>query len=132
MERETGPAMQLREMRYARIEGTEVMVQVQSADEAKSAIKELRHKKKELAHIKKRLLKEQKGTEAELARVERQHRQATKKGGITGLVSRLTRASKVREPRRDLAVITADISRTGDILHHIDSCIIQLEGRLLK
>ncbi len=47
--------MQLREMRYARIEGTEVLVEVKSPAEAKAAIKELKHKKKEIALLKKRM-----------------------------------------------------------------------------
>ena len=36
---------------------------VNSAAEAKEAIKELKHKKKELALLKKRLLKEERGTD---------------------------------------------------------------------
>jgi uncharacterized protein (DUF305 family) len=124
--------MQLREMRYARIEGTEVMVQVHSAAEAKAAIKELRHKKKEIGLLKKRLIKEQRGARSELDRVERQHQKAKRKGGFRSLVSHMSRAVKAREPLRDLASIDADLARLEDVLHNIDSCIIQLEGRLLE
>jgi hypothetical protein len=123
--------MQMREMRYARIEGTEVMVEVHSAEEAKAAIRELRHKKKELQHARKRLVKEQKGAKAEVERVARRHSAGSRKGGVTGFVSRIRHAMSSREPLRDLALVEADLSRTDDILHHIDSCIIQLEGRLL-
>ncbi len=124
--------MQMREMRYARIEGTEVMVQVSSALEAKAAIKELKHKKKELQHVRKKLLKEQKGAKAELDRVARRHSAASRKGGLKGLVARVRHAVSSREPLRDLAVVEADLARTDDVLHNIDSCIIQIEGRLLK
>ena len=44
--------MQLRDMQFAKITGTEVTVKVSSAAEAKSAIKELRHKKKEVGLLK--------------------------------------------------------------------------------
>lgn len=124
--------MQLREMRYARIEGTEVMVQVHSAEEAKAAIKELRHKKKELGLVRKRMLKEQKSARTALDRLERDHNRSSRRGGLRGLVSRMSKVVKSREPLRDLATIQADLSRTDDIVHNIDSCIIQLEGRLLK
>jgi hypothetical protein len=123
--------MQLREMRYARIEGIEVMVQVHSADEAKAAIKELKHKKKELGLIKKRLLRQQRSARSALEKVDRAHSRSSRKGGLTGLVSRISRTVKSREPLGDLASIEAEISRTEEILHNIDSCIIQLEGRLL-
>ena len=124
--------MQLREMRYARIEGTQVLVEVKSATEAKDAIKELRHRKKEMLHQKKRILKEQRQARAELDAVERQHSKTARKGGLKGFFSGIRKAVKAREPMRDLAVVEADLARTDDIIHHIDSCIIQLEGRLLK
>ena len=40
--------MQLTPMRFTMIEGTEVTVKVNSPSEAKTAIKELRHRKKEV------------------------------------------------------------------------------------
>jgi multidrug efflux pump subunit AcrA (membrane-fusion protein) len=119
-------------MRYARIEGTEVMVQVHSAAEAKAAIKELKHKKKELQLIRKRMLREQRSARSELDKVERAHSRNSRRGGLTGLVSRISRSVKSREPLGDLATIEADLSRAEEILHNIDSCIIQLEGRLLS
>lgn len=124
--------MQLRDMRYARIEGIEVSVQVHSADQAKAAIKELRHKKKELGLVKKRLLKEQRAARAALEKVERAHTKSSRRGGLRGLVSRVSKVMKSREPLRDLATVDADLGRIEDILHNVDSCIIQLEGRLLK
>lgn len=119
-------------MRFARIEGTQVQVQVHSATEAKDAIKELRHRKKELQHLRKKIVKEQKDARAALDAVEREHTRAKRKGGLTGMVSGLRKAVRAREPLRDLALVEADLTRTDEIIHNIDSCIIQLEGRLLK
>lgn len=124
--------MHLREMRFARIEGTQVLVEVKSSTEAKDAIKELRHRKKEMGHQRKLILREQKGARAELDAVERQHSKAARKGGLKGFFSGIRKAVKAREPMRDLAVVEADLARTDEIIHNIDSCIIQLEGRLLK
>lgn len=123
--------MQLREMRYARIEGTEVLVQVNSPTEAKAAIKELRHRKKELGLLKRRMLREQKLARADLEKVERKHARAAKRGGLRGMVARVGHVLASREPVRELAAVEADLKQTEEILHNIDSCIIQIEGRLL-
>ena len=51
--------MQLREMRFAKIEAPRSWSRCKSAAEAKAAIKELRHKKKEISLLKRRMQKEQ-------------------------------------------------------------------------
>ena len=43
--------MQLAPMRFVKIDGTAVSVTVTSAEEAKAALKELRHKKRELKFL---------------------------------------------------------------------------------
>lgn len=126
--------MQLIEMRFAKIVGTEVTVEVKSAAEAKAAIKELRHKKKELAILKKRLSKEHQTSRTAYARAERDRAREAKAKGIVASVRRVGRMFSGPEPvaARDPAEISADVRQMNEIAHNIDSCIVQLEGRLLK
>lgn len=125
--------MNLIAMRYARIEGTEVMVEVRSAVEAKAAIKELRHKKKELALLKKRLVKEQRTSRAAHARAERERTRAAKAKGVVASLRRMGRMISGEAPveARDPDLIGHDLRQMDDIAHNIDSCIVQLEGKLL-
>lgn len=123
--------MQLREMRFAKIEGTEVMVSVQSAAEAKSAIKELRHKKKEIGLLKKRMQKEHSAARRAIDRDEREHARLARQRGVISSLKRVSRIFRSNKPERDLDVIQHDLDRTDEILHNIESCIIQLEGKLL-
>ena len=51
--------MQLAPMRYTRIDGTAVAVSVKSATEAKAAVKELRHKKRELKFLRAALVRQE-------------------------------------------------------------------------
>jgi septal ring factor EnvC (AmiA/AmiB activator) len=123
--------MQLREMRFAKIEGLEVLVEVHSAAEAKSAIRELKHKKKELALLKRRLLKEQAAARRAEAREERERERQARQRGVVATLRRVSRVFRSKAPERDLEAIGRDVDRTDEILHNIDSCIIQLEGKLL-
>jgi hypothetical protein len=123
--------MQLREMRFARIEGTEVMVEVQSADEARAAIRELRHKKKELGLLKRRMLKMQSSARRAVARKERERASRARQTGVLATLRRVSRVFSRSGPERDLEAIALDLERTDEILHNIDSCIIQIEGKLL-
>lgn len=125
--------MNLIEMRYAKIVGSEVMVQVTSAAEAKTAIKELRHKKKELAILKKRLLKEQKSSRAAFARAERERAREARARGVVASLRRVGRMISGEAPvdARPVDEIGSDLKQLDDIAHNIDSCIVQLEGKLL-
>jgi membrane protein involved in colicin uptake len=126
--------MQLIDMQYAKIVGTEVMVEVSSAAEAKAAIKELKHKKKELAILKKRLLKEQKSARAAHAKAERERQREAKAKGMVASLKRVGRMLSGPDTvdARDPAEIGADLKQLDDIAHNIDSCIVQLEGKLLR
>ena len=125
--------MQLIEMRYAKIAGTEVMVEVKSAAEAKAAIKELKHKKKELALLKKRLVKEERSARSAHARAEKQREREAKAKGMVASLKRVGRIFSGPEPvaARPPAEIGAELRHMDDISHNIDSCIVQLEGKLL-
>ena len=124
--------MQLRPMHYAKIEGTEVMVQVNTPVEAKAAIKELRHRKKELGLLKKRLLRQQKDARTALEKKEATQTKKIKKGGLTGMATRLSRVLKSDTHVADLTAIESDLRNMEQVAHNIESCILQIEGRLLK
>lgn len=125
--------MQLRPMKYAKIEGTEVMVHVTTGLEAKAAIKELRHRKKELGLLKKRLVRQQRDAQSALDRKEAAQSKRIKKGGLTAMATRLSRVFKRTPPLvADLASIETDLRNMEQVTHNIESCILQIEGRLLK
>lgn len=123
--------MQLREMRYARIDGIEVLVEVKSEREAKAAIKELRHKKKELALLKRRISRQELRARRTVERAEDAAAREARKRGLFATLRRVSRAFRKSETLPDLDAIQREIEKTDEILHNIDSCIIQLEGRLL-
>lgn len=123
--------MQLREMRYARIDGTEVVVQVQSAAEAKLAIKELKHKKKEIGLIRKKMVREQVSAKRILSREEAAREREKRKRGVFATLRRVSRVFGSKKALPDVEAITMGLEQTDEILHNIESCIIQLEGRLL-
>ncbi|MCC7251330.1 hypothetical protein [Hyphomicrobium sp.] len=123
--------MQLREMRFARIDGTEVLVEVKSEKEARTAIKELRHKKKELALLKRRIMRQEVRARRTIERAEDAAEREARRRGLFATLRRVSRAFRSREPLPDLDAIRRDLDKTDDILHNIDSCIVQLEGRLL-
>jgi hypothetical protein len=123
--------MQLREMRYARIDGTEVAVEVKSAAEAKQAIRELKHKKKEIALLKRRIVKQQTVAKRAVERAEERAEREARRRGVFATLRRVSRVFRKAPALPDLDAIERDIEHTDEILHNIDSCIIQLEGRLL-
>lgn len=123
--------MQLREMRFARIDGTEVLVEVKSEKEARTAIKELRHKKKELALLKRRIARQELRARRTIDRAEEAPAREARRRGLFATLRRVSRAFRRRDPLPDLDAIQRDLDKTDEILHNIDSCIIQLEGRLL-
>jgi hypothetical protein len=123
--------MQLREMRFAKIDGTEVLVEVKSATEAKAAIKELRHKKKELALLKRRIAKQEGRARRTIDRAELAAARESRRRGLFATLRRVSRAFRKSEPLPDLGAIERDMEKTDEIIHNIESCIVQLEGRLL-
>lgn len=128
--------MQLSETRFVRIDGTDISAAVNSATEAKIAIKEIRQKKKEFAHIKRGLLRQKKDAERISAKAR------GKKGAKTGFfhsvratVSRMASvagAYGTAAAKMDLPRIEAECARTDEILHNLDSVLIQIEGKLLR
>jgi hypothetical protein len=130
--------MQLAPMRYTKIEGTAVEVSVKSATEAKAAVKELRHKKRELTYLRKDLVRRQRTLRArQVSRRGRAKQTSTLSkvvdgvgGLIGGLFDHATAPSGGRDGRA-LAEIEREIRRLDETLHNIDGCILQLQGKLL-
>jgi len=66
--------------------------------------------------------------------VERAEAAAAREARRRGLLATLRRVSRVfskSAPLPDVDAIGRDIENTDEIIHNIESCIIQLEGRLL-
>ena len=127
--------MQITETRFVHIEGTHVAAAVDSADEAKLAVKELRHKKREFTHQKRSLVRQKKAAEARAARAKRNR--AKKRGFLAktraaiDFLASLPGAFGRANAMMDLPKIERDMATTDDILHNIDTVMLQLEGKLL-
>jgi hypothetical protein len=129
--------MQLAPMRYTKIDGTAVAVSVRSAAEAKAAVKELRHKKRELKFLRAalarrlRTLRPRPGRRG--SRAERSLLGLTV-SGIGWLVAGLVEAATVPRAERRARnpdEIEREIHAIDETLHNIEGCILQLQGKLL-
>jgi hypothetical protein len=122
--------MQLTPMRFTTIEGTEVTVKVNSPREAKTAIKELRHRKKEVGLHRRALLRQQKAALKERARMERAAGQRSRRRGLLGSLARVASLFRSNKPH-DLESIEQELHLVDETLHNLDVCIVQIEGKLL-
>jgi hypothetical protein len=130
--------MQLAPMRYSKIDGTAVAVSVKSAVEAKAAVKELRHKKRELKFLKSALLRRQRAARPKPAsRARRPRSLSLWRRALAGagrmlawLIELLTVPREERRVR-DPAEIERELHRIDETLHNIEGCILQLQGKLL-
>ena len=123
--------MKLAELRFTTIEGTKVAVHVASAAEAKAALKELRHKKKELQFLKRSLQRERTALDKEQRKAKAAKKTALGKTlhGIAWIGEKVAIAAK--SPVRSLATVDREIAAADETIFGIDSCILQLEGKLL-
>jgi hypothetical protein len=127
-------------MRYSKIDGTAVAVSVKSAVEAKAAVKELRHKKRELKFLKSALLRRQRAARPKpasrprgLARRPRTlwRRALAGAGRMLGWLIELLTVPREERRGRDPAEIERELNRIDETLHNIEGCILQLQGKLL-
>jgi hypothetical protein len=130
--------MQLAPMRYTKIDGTAVAVSVTSATEAKAAVKELRHKKSELKFLRKDLVRRQRALRPKQGNQRGRRKQTSTLSkavdGLGGLIGGLfdhAIAPGGERGARDLAQIEREIRRLDELLHNIEGCILQLQGKLL-
>ena len=123
--------MKLTPMRFTTIEGTDVTVQVASADDAKRAIKELRHRKKEVGLHRRALLRQQKAAAKEESRSQRATAERAKRRGVIATMTRMASVFRKQAPLYDLSAIEQELHMTDEVLQNIDACILQIEGKLL-
>jgi hypothetical protein len=118
-------------MRFTTIAGTDVTVQVNSPEDAKRAIKELRHRKKEVALHKRAILRRHKAALKESARIERARVQRAKRGGLLAGMARMMSLFRKETPLHDLPAIEQELHMADELVHNIDETILQIEGKLL-
>ena len=127
--------MQLAPMRYVKIDGTAVGVTVASASEAKAALKELRHKKREIKFLRGALLRRQKAARPEPGKRRRPASFLLRLWrGLRWLASALIDVATVSASERKQkspAEIERELQWADEVLHNIEGCILQLEGKLL-
>jgi hypothetical protein len=118
-------------MRFTTIEGTDVSVQVSSSADAKRAIKELRHRKKEVGLHRRALMRQQRAALKEQARAERANSERARRRGVIATMSRMASLFRKEAPLYDLDTIEQELQMTDEVMHNIDACILQIEGKLL-
>ncbi len=127
--------MQLAPLRFTKIEGTAVSVHVTSAEEAKAAVKELRQRKRELKFLRGALAKQKKAAQAKRSR-----KAKAPKSGFDmfvddirwGLGAMLDQGKPQAHKKPTLAEIDKEMRELDQVVHNIDGCILQLQGKLLR
>lgn len=116
--------------RYISILGTEVHAAVANPAEGKTALREIRQKKAEYGLKRRALLYQQKKAKAAADKAGRTP--AKKKTGVIAGLRRLFAKAKSAKPKRTLAEIENEIHAVDEILFNLDSCKVQIEGKLLS
>ena len=110
---------------------------VTSAIEAKAALRELRHKKRELKFLRSALVRRQRAARA------KQSQQQQAVGVVPAPAvsrraldprrrcSRSPTVSRAERRARDPAEIERELHRIDETLHNIEGCILQLQGKML-
>jgi hypothetical protein len=123
--------MKLTPMRFTTIEGTDVTVQVTTSSDAKLAIKELRHRKKEVGLHRRALQRQHKTAQKEQVRTERASVARAKRRGVVASMTRMVSLFRKEKPIYDIDSIEQELHMTDEVMHNIDACILQIEGKLL-
>jgi len=128
--------MQLAPLRFTKIEGTAVSVNVTSAEEAKLALKELKQRKRELKFLRGGLARQKKAARAARPKKSKPAKTGLEtfvddmRWGLLAIVDQGKRSTPTAK-KPTLAEIEAEMRRLDETLHNIDGCILQLEGKLL-
>jgi hypothetical protein len=128
--------MQLAPLRFTKIEGTAVSVHVTSAEEAKAAVKELRHRKRELKFLRGALMKRKKAARAKRAKKGKAPKTGVQtflddmRWGLSAMLEQGKSSEATKKPT--LTEIEAEVRRIDEVIHNIGGCILQLEGKLLR
>ncbi|MEL6298839.1 MAG: hypothetical protein AAFQ45_09750 [Pseudomonadota bacterium] len=130
--------LNLSETRFTTIDGTSVVVEVDSMDEAKHALKELRHLKRELRHYRKDLNAAFRAARARERRNKRRKPQPlfTSFGDYVGLsiasLATLLRPGAQLNAPRAAADLNRELARVDETIHNIDDCALDIEGKLIS
>lgn len=124
--------MELAPTQFTSIEGTLVRVSVDTDAEAKLALKELRQKKKEYVLIRRDLLRQKKDLAALVKREAAARAKLKRQRGLIATIKKVADAFDDEEEKTHLATVLREISRTDDIMHGLDMCIVQIQGKLLR
>ena len=131
--------MQLSNTRFVQIDGTRVALLAADDRKARIALKELRHKKKELLHYKRRLRRRAKMIDA---RDKREKRVGTSPdlspwayvarslGAVVQLITGWNPFPGAPLPNNREAV-AADLHTLSDALLNVDAAILHIEGKLV-
>lgn len=128
--------MQLATLRYTKIDGTAVAVTVTSSAEAKAALKELRHKQRELKFLRSALRRRLQMARSPAAPKRKLAVSLLRRigRGLWWLVAKLFELAtvpKTERRARDPAEMEKELQRIDETLHNIEGCILQVQGKLL-
>ena len=115
--------------RYISILGTEVHAAVANPVDGKIALKEIRQKKAEYGLKRRALVYQQK--KAKTAAETAGRTAAKKQTGLIAALKRMFAKARSAKPRKTLAEIETEIQGIDEILFNLDSCKVQIEGKLL-
>ena len=124
-------------MRFTKIEGTTVGVHVTSAEEAKAALKELRHKKKELKFLRGALAKQHKASKPKRGKAKPVPKSGLEtffddmRWGIASMLAAKPEPSAAKPRKPTPAEIEQELRDLDEILHNLEGCILQLQGKLI-
>lgn len=129
--------MQLSETRFVKVQGTTVSATVNTAAEAKVAVKEIRQKKKEYAHIRKGLLRQLKAAERIVDASTRKKKTKpagllSRVGAAVGSVAAFAGGYGIAQARVDIPRLEQECAQADEILHNLNTVRIQIEGKLLR
>jgi hypothetical protein len=77
------------------------------------------------------MVREQVSAKRILSREEAARARESRKRGVFATLRRVSRVFGSKKELPDVGAIALGLEQTDEILHNIESCIIQLEGRLL-
>lgn len=137
-------------MKFTTIDGVDVSVRVNNADEARHALKELRLARKQALHEKRGLTRGLKSAEAREDKAAKRPRRRPADGdgaatyvwkslvAVARFAAGKEEAAPPSEPRGSMpkpaspATLERQIAAADALMHNIDACILQIEARLLK
>ena len=77
------------------------------------------------------LVRQQKAAQKEQVRSERASADRARRRGVIASMTRVASLFRKEKPLYDLASIEQELQMTDEVMHNIDECILQIEGKLL-